>query len=391
MNSTQLYVRVVLSTLALLGAPQAVSAQSDEPAAEPSVEPAIIHRPSATLRSNEQVLIETRIVGDWKLEQAWVDARPLGSQGEYRRFALKRTGDDEFAAILPKEMSVPPGIEYYIASRAQDDTERVHFASREEPYRLMVRPTAAEVTERHRLERYDNDRSQFRLRAEYTAYGRRNVGPGEVSIDASGEDLVTDANSDAYWVAELEYTYRVLTWLHDFRFGIGRLRGSQPTVTVDGESRGLNDGYGSDTPLGEPGYDYGYGEANLAFLDNLSVGTRLILGASDQGFAAGAGATVRIGRISGTHFAVGGEIQDEVGNRGWMAFRWDTVPDVPMALTIELTKRPDEGGPTGTRLLYDVGVEASEGLTLDARAGYASRSAGIEGGFVGGLGATYEF
>ncbi len=202
---------------------------------------------------------------------------------------------------------------------------------------------------------------------------------------------MTDAYSDSYWVAELEYTYRVLSWLHDFRFGVGRLRGSQPTVTIDGQTQDLALEQGLDTPADEPGYDYGFGEANLSVLDNLSFGMRLVLGASDQGFAAGVGGTVRIGRISGTHFAVGGEIQDEIGNRGWMAFRWDTVPDVPMALTIELTKRPDEGGPTGTRLLYDVGLEASEGLTIDARAGYASRSAGIEGGFVGELGATYEF
>jgi hypothetical protein len=74
-----------------------------------------------------------------------------------------------------------------------------------------------------------------------------------------------------------------------------------------------------------------------------------------------------------------------------MAFAWDTVPEVPMALTIDLSQRPNESGPTGTRLLYDVGLETSESLTLDARLGYASRSGGVDGGFVAGLGAAYEF
>jgi hypothetical protein len=355
--------------------------------ADSEVEPTITHHPVASLTSDRRVRIDTRIDGDWKLEQAWVGVRPMNSSADYRTIALERTGDEEFAAIVPAELVEPPGLEYYIASRAKDGRERTHFTSQDKPHRLLVEPTDAEHDLNRRLARYDGNRSQFQLRGEYISYGPRQVRSYNLGGDVSGDDLVSDAGSDTYWVTELEYTYRVLSWLHDIRFGLGRLRGSQPTVTIEGEARPL----AFDENATDPGYDYGFGEANLAFHENFSLGLRLVLGASDDGFAAGGGALFRIGPMSGTHLELGGELQAEIGNRGWMSFAWDTVPKVPMALTIELSERPNDSGPTGTRLLYDVGLETSESLTLDARVGYASRSGGIEGGFVAGLGATYEF
>ena len=398
-----------LLLVALMGAPPDSwaaeegdrSAQADERAAsaretdgqvsarQDATEPAVVHHPHAVLTGEQKVRISATVIADWKLDEIWVAARPIGSEQEYASFPLERVGDVEFAAIIPRDVVRPPGIEYYIASRDPQGQVQHHFTSGDRPHRLIVHPTEAQLAQKRHLSRFDGHRSRFELRGEYTAYGRRSLRESERPVWAPEEprDMVTDTMSDTYWVTELEYTFRLLTWIHDIRFGVGRLRGSRPTVTIgDGQYTAQ-----SDSEEDEPGYDYGFGETNLSFHENFSVGLRLVLGASHDGFAAGAGGVVRIGQIGGTHFELGGETQGEIGNRLFMSFAWDTVPQAPMALTIELSDRPDEDGPSGSRLLYDVGYEASEAITLDARLGYASRDFGIEGGFVAGLGASYEF
>lgn len=362
-------------------------AGAEEGAPKAGGAPVIEHHPIAKLTGSADVLIDARIQADWKLEEAWVAVRPLDSHADYRKLPLERTGDEEFAALVPSELVEPPGIEYYIASRDKTGRTRHHFTSPAKPHKLLVTPTRVEREQQRRLSRYDGDRSRFEVRGEYTAYGRRNVRPDELGADEYSEGLTTDAGTDSYWVTELEYTYRLLTWLHDIRFGVGRLRGEQPTITVDDTQRPVGVGSGA----AQPGYDYGFGKANLALHENFSLGFELILGASDEGFAAGGGAVIRVGRIDATYFELGGQLQAAIGSRGWMSFAWDTVPAVPMALTIELSERPDEAAPAGTRLLYDLGYEASDAVTLEARVGYASRSGGLEGGFVAGMSAAYEF
>ena len=200
------------------------------------------------------------------------------------------------------------------------------------------------------------------------------------------DSLSSDPFSDRFFTSEFEYTYRILAGLHDIRFGMGLLRGQRATLN-QGELELEPSGEG----LSSPGLNYGWSEANFEVHRNFSVGGRLILGASEEGFAAGVGGVVRIGQIAGTHLAVGGEALQDAGNIGFMTFAWDTVPDFPMALTIEVSQRPDADlNPLGTRMIYDLGWNVTGGLTLNARVGYAARTQGLEGGPIFGVGATYE-
>jgi len=101
---------------------------------------------------------------------------------------------------------------------------------------------------------------------------------------------------------------------------------------------------------------------------------------------------VRIGRIAGTRFEIGGELLQDAGNKGFLRFAWDTVPRVPMALTMEVDGWPDaDANPTGTRLFYQAGVELPAGVTLIGQVGRVTRNDAVDSGWLGGLVTRYEF
>ena len=317
----------------------------------------------------------------------WVAVGSRSAGGEFARLELKRSTDTSFAAQVPAGLMQPPGIAYYIASEDNTGKVRNHFASPEAPHVLQVRGETAQTRLRDRLARHRGHRSSFRLTGVYHLFGRQQQEP--VLILGHSVHAPSDRYSDRFWTTELEYTYRILRMLYDIRFGIGVMRGQYPTVSQDGKYvTAPNVPAGADAP----GINYGYSEANFEFHRNYGVGLRLLFGASEEGFAPGIGGSMRIGPVAGTHLELGGEVLTDVGNRGWLSFAWTTVPRVPMALTIELSQRPRAGvNPLATLLFYDLGYELTDRLTVAVRAGYAARQENIESGYMGGVGAKYEF
>jgi hypothetical protein len=341
-------------------------------AAAESQEPVLFHTTPAALKPGHRAVLRATIKRDHKLARIWMGVRAIGGE-EYQEIEFLRAEDTGFSAVLPRKIVQPPGLEYYIASKGRDGVSRLHFASAESPAALLVTGDTTETVTARRLAGHGGNRSSFQVRGEATLYGRRLDGP-ETRVP-------TDRFSDALYLTEAEYHYRFLTTLHDIRFGVGLLRAQHPTV--DGAPVVAGD---------DPGLNYGWSEANFALHDNFSFGARLILGASEEGFAAGVGGVMRIGPMAETHLEVGGELLQDVGNRGWLAFKWTTVPKVPMGFSIEVTERPDGSlSPPGSRLIFDAGVEIADGFLVTGRIGHAARTEALEGGFVGGVGAVYEF
>ncbi len=193
--------------------------------------------------------------------------------------------------------------------------------------------------------------------------------------------------SDNMWKSEIQYTYRPLTYLYDFGFGLGIMRGAEATVLQNGESVPFS-------PLSddEPGLNYGFGTVTFEADRNFSTTARLTLGASTKGFAIGAGLALRIGRIGGTNLELGADLVQDIGNRYWMAFAWDTVPNVPMSLTFEANTQPNPNvNPTGLRFIYEAGWQLNDSVTLLGDIGYATRTDGLTVGIVGGVKAKYQF
>ncbi|MEO1268762.1 MAG: hypothetical protein AAFX99_11735 [Myxococcota bacterium] len=349
----------------------------------------LFHVPLATLTiSEEAIRLRAMVTRDWEATAIWVAVRPIG-QKTYERIPLQRAADLQFQALLPAALLQPPGVEYYIGSTDRSGAEQLHFATPEQPHPVLVRGETREMRRDARLERHDGRRSQFRLIGDGTVYGRRVVGASELPEGATGPTGVTDANSDWFWRTELAYTYRPLRTLYDFHFGVGVMRGNRATLTLDD---GVSAPVGVTRSIDEPGLNYGYGGLTLELGRNFSTEARVILGASEQGFVAGVGGLLRIGTIGGTRLELGGEAIQDAGALGFLRFAWDTIDRVPMALAVELSSWPDVSvNPRSTRLLYDVGFEVTQGLTLDARVGYATRLEALDPGWVVGTGATWEF
>lgn len=370
-GSTRHFRGLWVATALLATFSWSTSAHADPAAEDARTDKVVVHHTTpASVAGGKRAVLRIAIDRDHELDTIWASVRPIGDEG-FTQIPFKRAADDHFSAILPASMVQPPGLEYYIASKALAGGERAHFASAASPAALLVTGPTEETRVRDRLAAHDGNRSSFQLRGEATVYGRR----------LSDQGAPTDEFTDTLWLTEAEYHYRFLKTLYDIRFGVGLLRSAHPTV--DGAAIVAGP---------DPGLNYGWSEVNLALHDNFSVGARLTLGASEDGFAAGVGGLLRIGPMAETHLEIGGELLQDVGNRGWLAFRWTTVPRVPMGFAIEVTERPNgELSPPGTRLIYDAGVQLTDGFQITGRIGYAARSEALEGGFVGGLGAVYEF
>lgn len=367
---------ITLSILAMLLTSQAVSA-------EEAVGPSIYHVPKMSAQGGQALHVYAMVFEDWKLEETYLAYKPIGAPGEFERVKFKRASERDFVAIVPAADVQPPGLQYFVGSTV-DGADRLHYASPDKPHEVVVLGETEQTIEAARLARHNGNRSTFELYGEYATYGRRQIANG------AGE-FETDPGTDWMWASTLEYSYRILSTLYEINFGLGVIRGHQDTYEdADGNTvpadpiAQLDEG-------DEPGMNYGWGQLTFEWHRNFSMDVKLLLGASATGFAAGAGGTVRIGRIAGPNLELGGEAFQDIGSLAFMRFGWNTLPRLPMALGYELTTRPNPNAAPANRLIYDLGFVVNDATTINGRFGYTLRSGAVQSGFMGGLSASYSF
>ena len=134
----------------------------------------------------------------------------------------------------------------------------------------------------------------------------------------------------------------------------------------------------------------GWFELGLGLTEGVRLDLRGIVVANQESAAPGARGELRTGSIDGNHIALGFEFISDVGSTGFFRLGWDTVPEVPMAATVEVTDFPASRRATGVRLLYDLFHPFSNGFRAGVRVGYAARDQQI-GGVTAGLSATVDF
>lgn len=401
---------IVASVSLFLGLTQPVLAT--EPAPEPpqpeptaSVErtPLVFHAPMSDLVVAKDFAIDARVLHADLLAELWVELRPAASALDHPAFELfgpscreskgtfdaatrtcrlelrRRAAPEVYGVAINGELVQPPGLTYALFARDTSDRVEAVFASRESPYAILVQGESEASRRADRLERHRGHTSQVALRSELSFFGPSRAetfeGPAR-----------TDPYSDVFGSVELEYTSRPLRDIYAFRMGLGVMRGHRATYErSDGTTGSLADGP-------EPGLNYGFGELVFEIDRVFYLTPRLTLGASEAGFSAGLGLEATIGRPTSTRLELGLDWVSGLGARGWLTFAWTTVRHFPMGLTVELTGLPDDDlNPTGSRLVYDLGVEFNDAFTLNLRLGYAQRSTAFDGGLVSGLGATIDF
>ena len=296
--------------------------------------------------------------------------RRVGAQ-EYQPASLERSSTGGYAATIPASEVSPPGVEYYIVSKDRQGKERQHFASPSSPHRVVVRGKPENQRFANDLARHKGNHSRAKASFMYFNFGKR-LNTAEQS-----------EYSDYYWQLELDYTYRILKIPYYIRLGYRRLRsvsqGSlrEPHMGITG------------TDEEDPGIDWGFAELKFRLHDLFGLKTKIILGATREGFAIGGGAALRIGYDPGTHVSLVFEGAQDLGWTSFLRLAWDTVPGFPMGASVGVTNYPGNGD-LAVQLLFDVETRLFEPVSLAVRAGYQARDHRVGGLAIGGW-LIYEF
>jgi len=288
---------------------------------------------------------------------------------EFRAIELVRRDDARWVAVVPAAQVELPGLDYYLDAGGQ-----AVFATAAWPHTLAVH-ASSEVDRRTRdLARYMGRRSVIHTAGEWVEFGTRTVTTptGPVSL------------IDRYYRIDADFAYRLWAYpLEDIRVGYTRLLG-------DTESTASRCAAGSPCTA-QAGFKVaGWFELGLAPLEGVQLDGRVMVMATQTGFAIGARGEARLGDRDASHVALGAEYMADVGSAGYFRLGWGTVPRFPMAATVEVTNMPASNRDTGVRLYYDVAHALGNGLRLGVRAGYAARNQTVAG-FTGGGTVSVEF
>ena len=326
---------------------------------------------------------------DWKVDRIYVAFRSAGDQ-HYEELPLKRAEGTLFAVLISGEKVQPPALEYYIASIDKKGQTNFHFAEPDSPHTILVHGETKATKTADRLKRHHGNRASFLLKGNWTRLGSRSVRTGYDYDNYEDTWTTTEPGTDQFWTGNLQFTYRLLAGaVYEIRTGIGIMRGDLAAYKDDdGELIPV----GVDPSSEKPGLNSGYVGIGFEIFKYLSFDVDLLFGANEEGFVFGVGGLMRIGRIADTRFEVGGLFKTDAGSSAFFRFAWHTVPDFPMALTVELDDMPlGEESPISTRLIYTLTWEMTDHWAVSVDAGYASRSDATESGFILGLTTRFEF
>jgi hypothetical protein len=330
----------------------------------------IRHVPLAQVFGGRELILEAEVTPALRLA-ALVAHHRMAGETAFRQTNFERTEQGLYAALIPVDPDRPTPVEYYLTARDTEGRESTPFASAELPHTVLIEIPHKEFERQSLLATYGRRTSRVSVAAEYVDYGTRRQG--------------TARYVDRFYRIEADYLYRMLSSvaglrLESIRIGVGHLRARVPP-----DSTGF--------PLDPPpqlrtGLDYGFSELDVGLSSNFGITGKIILGGNAEGFAAGVGGRMRIGRPRGSRVEIEAESTSGLGSSATLRLGWDTVPRVPMSAAVQVTSFPV--GPTGVRLLYRADFEVSDALTLGALVGYQGRVS-IYGGPTVGLASSYAW
>jgi hypothetical protein len=228
---------------------------------------------------------------------------------------LVRKDGSQWVAVVPATAVTAPGLDYYITSGTQPV-----FASANWPHTMPVTVTQAAERRTRDLVRAENRRSRVNTSFEWVEFG--------TTQDSGGADVL-----DRYYRIDADFSYRLLAYpLEELRVGYTRLCGDQ----TDCSDKGFKVG--------------GWFELGLGVVEGVRLDGRVMVMATEEGFALGGRVEGRLGVRDASHIAMGVEHLADVGTSGFFRLGWGTVPKTPMAATVEITQVPSDGRVAGVRL-----------------------------------------
>jgi hypothetical protein len=272
---------------------------------------------------------------------------------------LVRRDEAHWVAVVPPAQVAHPGLEYYL-----DAGDEHVFASPEWPHALQVSSSPEAERRARDIVRSQARRSRVHAMGEWVDFGDQTFNGMRVA--------------DHYYRLDTDFSYKLWAYpLEELHVGFTRIIGTQLCPTPS-------------PCVGQVGLDAGWFELGLAPVEGVRFDGRMIVMATQSGFAVGARGEGRLGSIDASHIALGFEYLDAVGASAYFRLGWGTVPRTPMSATVEVTNLPSSDRSTGVRLFYDLARQLGPAVRLGIRVGYAARVETVAG-FTGGATATVEF
>lgn len=289
--------------------------------------------------------------------------RPPGTAA-FAAIELVRRDDRHWVAVIPAAAVGVPGLEYYLAAAGEPV-----FASPTSPHTMPVIATATSARRARDLVRSGGRRSRVHTSFEWVNYGTRTV---------AGTRLV-----DRYYRVDADFSYQLWAYpLEELRVGYTRLLGDTASASCPDPTRPCTEQAGFKVA--------GWFELGLAPAEGVRFDGRLMVMATQSGFRPGGRGEARLGVRDANHVALGVEYLADVGTSGFFRLGWASVPELPMAATVEITALPDEDRDTGVRFYYDVARGFGHGVRAGVRIGYAARVQSVAG-FTSGAHASVDF
>ncbi len=319
------------------------------------------HLPPAEARAGEDLALVADVSRGWETSLS-LRFRAVG-QTEYSTVAFARGDDDTYTATIPGTAVTQPGLEYFIAGTGEGGDAVTYFASQDAPHRVLVFPDDDQLRVEREVARLRGRRARLSTSFDYVDYGARTVGGQRID--------------DNYTRIDVDFSYRILRFpLYSMRFGVTRLLGTTPEDDGTEIEAGFRAG--------------GWVELGFRIWRGIDIDARGMVVANQAGFGVGGRGELRIGSVDKAHVALGTELIPEVGSMFFFRLGWDTVPQLPMTATVEVTEFPSSTRPRAVRLVYGVAYPFDNGLRWGIRAGYQARDNDI-GGVTGGTSLALDF
>ena len=291
---------------------------------------------------------------------AWVHYRQRGGSS-YRKAPLRAEGSEYLRGEIPGLAVVGPGIEYFVEVATANGDVGAAVAGPDRPVLVEVPEPALRTAFRE-----TRRRSRITTTATYLDFS---------TFDDRGGD-----RTDAFFLFEADFLYRLRRGLYGVRTGIGVLNGSG----------GFADRVFDDSdPAPRAGFNYGYTEFEWRGQYDTSLSARLVAGVGRDGFGLGVEGRFRLGPEDGTSLSLGAAQVDQVGFLTEIRMQWNAVENVPLGLAVALTDQPNEGD-LGVRLTTDVGFRALSWVQPTLRISYQARTV-VHSGVGAGLGLVFDW
>lgn len=341
------------------------------------------HMPLASAKAHEDLRITVTFDHGAGIRSAGLIYRAHG--GDLRVVPFLRGDGEGYAAVIPGEEVVAPGIAYSIEIERPDGKRVAAFASRGDMQPVLVIEERMDVRERALLKRLDGRRSVITATGEFVRFGstesRSPIPCAAGQTKCTAGQSVIPVVDDQYWRMEAGYTYRPLRTVAEFGLKIGVVRGSSlVSLSKYDESK-----Y-------KVGLNYASPSVRFRMGDSWHLDLSLLTSITEIGFSVGGGTALHIGDPYGTHLTLGAEAvgitkSTYFGSRFYSRLDLLVHPRVIVAPVIEVTDMP-HAEVFGVRLFGDVTANIGRGFSVGVRGGYQARKS-TSGGV--GLGGTAQF